>query len=41
MRVELDKRERAMLAGEHAQLGERDRVVVAERQREDAGLERA
>ena len=37
--VELDERERPVPAREHAQLGERDRVVAAESEREDAGLD--
>ena len=39
VRVELDERERPVLAREHAQLGERDRVVAAESEREDAGVD--
>ena len=36
--IELDERERAVPPGDDAQLGERDRVVAAEREREDARL---
>ena len=36
--VELDERERAVPLRDDAQLGERDRVVAAEREREGAGL---
>src|ERR671935_254519 len=35
VRVELHERERPMLARQHAQLGERDRMVAAHRRRED------
>ena len=39
MGVELDERERPMLAREDAELGERDRVVAAEAERQDARLD--
>ena len=37
--VQLDERERAMPARQRAQLGQRDGVVAAEREREDAGID--
>ena len=39
VRVELHERQRAVLLCDHAQLGQRDRVVAAEREREDARVD--